>query len=112
LQGTKSLSCPALLSCPVLPCYFTGQGKNKNLALPCNRAGQGTSTGQVCPALWTSLGPIKHLIIYMNNNQIKMASYFNKDKETDWAIFGGMYGDVVWNKFNVYIINLQKLFTI
>ncbi len=41
-----------------------------------------------------------------------MASYFNKDKETDWAIFGGMYGDVVWNKFNVYIINLQKLFTI
>ncbi len=31
-----------------------------------------------------------------------MASYFNKDKETDWAIFGGMYGDAIWNKFNVY----------
>jgi hypothetical protein len=37
-----------------------------------------------------------------NNNQIKMASYFNKDKETDWAIFGGMYGDAIWNKLNVY----------
>jgi beta-mannanase len=39
---------------------------------------------------------------YINNNQIKMASYFNKEKETDWAIFGGMHGDVVWNNFNAY----------
>ncbi len=39
---------------------------------------------------------------YINNNQIKMASYFNIDKETDWAIFGGMYGDTIWNNFNVY----------
>jgi hypothetical protein len=31
-----------------------------------------------------------------------MASYFNIDKETDWAIFGGMYGDTIWNNFNVY----------
>jgi hypothetical protein len=39
---------------------------------------------------------------YINNNQIKMASYFNKDKETDWGVFGGMHGDVVWNNFNAY----------
>ena len=39
---------------------------------------------------------------YINNNQIKMASYFNKEKEVDWAVFGGMHGDVVWNNFNAY----------
>jgi hypothetical protein len=39
---------------------------------------------------------------YINNNQIKMASYFNKEKEVDWAIFGGMHGDVVWNNFHAY----------
>jgi len=32
-----------------------GQDKNKFFALPCSRAGQGGSAGQVCPALWTSL---------------------------------------------------------
>ncbi len=30
-----------------------------------------------------------------------MASYFNKDKETDRAIFGDVSEDVVWNNFNV-----------
>jgi mannan endo-1,4-beta-mannosidase len=39
---------------------------------------------------------------YMDNNQIKMASYFNIDKETDWAIFGGMGGDVIWNNVSAY----------
>jgi hypothetical protein len=31
-----------------------------------------------------------------------MASYFNIDYETDWAIFGGIRGDSVWNNFNAY----------
>jgi hypothetical protein len=31
-----------------------------------------------------------------------MASYLNTDVETDWAIFGGMHGDVVWNNFTAY----------
>ena len=39
---------------------------------------------------------------YINNNSIQMASYFNKDKETDWAIFGGIRGDMIWNNQNVY----------
>ncbi len=32
-----------------------------------------------------------------------MASYFNRDKETDWSIFGGIHVDVVWNNFTVDI---------
>lgn len=33
---------------------------------------------------------------YINDDQIKMASYFNTDKETDWAIFGGIHGNIIW----------------
>jgi hypothetical protein len=39
---------------------------------------------------------------YMNNNPIKMASYFNVNKRTDWAIFGGIDGDTIWNSIHVY----------
>jgi beta-mannanase len=39
---------------------------------------------------------------YISNSQMKMASYFNIDYETDWAIFGGIHGDIVWNSFNAY----------
>ena len=39
---------------------------------------------------------------YMNNNGIKMASYFNIEKETDWSIFNGTHGDTVWNNMHVY----------
>lgn len=31
-----------------------------------------------------------------------MATYFNIDEETDWAIFGGVREDEMWNSFNVY----------
>jgi hypothetical protein len=31
-----------------------------------------------------------------------MASYFNIEKETDWSIFGGVHGDIVWNNLHVY----------
>ncbi len=54
-QGTTSLPCPARPWRPALSCKITGQGINKMFALPCTRAGQGARTGQVCPALWTSL---------------------------------------------------------
>ncbi|CAF1136851.1 unnamed protein product [Rotaria sp. Silwood1] len=39
---------------------------------------------------------------YMNNTQIQMAPYFNTDKETDWAIFGGMNGNTMWTNFSAY----------
>jgi hypothetical protein len=39
---------------------------------------------------------------YISNSQFKMASYFNVEQETDWAIFGGIHGDIVWNNFNAY----------
>jgi beta-mannanase len=39
---------------------------------------------------------------YISNSQFKMASYFNIDYETDWAIFGGMHGDIIWNNFKAY----------
>ena len=45
---------------------------------------------------------LNQFCIYMNNNQIKFASYFNIEKETDWAVFGGSHGDTVWNNINVY----------
>ena len=45
---------------------------------------------------------LKQFCDYMNNNQIKMASYFNTDKETDWAIFGGIHGDILWHNYSAY----------
>jgi len=39
---------------------------------------------------------------YIDTKQVKLSSYFNFDMETDWAIFGGVHGDVVWNNFNTY----------
>jgi len=39
---------------------------------------------------------------YINKNSVKLATYFNIDKETDWAIYGGQRGDSVWNGVNVY----------
>jgi len=39
---------------------------------------------------------------YIDVNSVKMASYFNIEKETDWSIFGGQHGDAVWKNLNVY----------
>ena len=39
---------------------------------------------------------------YMTDQQIIMASCFNEDKETDWANFGGIRGDILWNNFSGY----------
>ncbi|CAF1140123.1 unnamed protein product [Rotaria sp. Silwood1] len=45
---------------------------------------------------------LQQFCTYMNNKQIRMASYFNTEKETDWAIFGGVRGNNVWGNFSVY----------
>ena len=45
---------------------------------------------------------LNEFCIYMNISQIQMAPYFNIDKETDWAIFGGMNGNTMWNNFSAY----------
>ncbi|CAF3921882.1 unnamed protein product [Rotaria sordida] len=45
---------------------------------------------------------LQQFCTYMNNKQIKMASYFNTDKETDWAIFGGVRGNDLWGNYSVY----------
>ena len=37
-----------------------------------------------------------------NNNDVKIASYFNADGNVDLAIFGGVHGDTVWNNFTAY----------
>lgn len=39
---------------------------------------------------------------YLDAKLIKMASCFNTDKETDWAVFGGANGNTVWNNFSAY----------
>ncbi len=40
---------------------------------------------------------------YIDTKNVKMASYFNVDEPSqDIMIFGGTYGDVVWNNFNTY----------
>jgi mannan endo-1,4-beta-mannosidase len=39
---------------------------------------------------------------YIDTKQIKMASYFNTDKETDWAVFNGMHGDSLWYNISIY----------
>ena len=46
---------------------------------------------------------LRQVCDYINNNNIKMASYFNVDEPNqDIMIFGGTHGDVVWNNFNAY----------
>ncbi|CAF1114026.1 unnamed protein product [Rotaria sp. Silwood1] len=45
---------------------------------------------------------LQQFCTYINNKQIKIASYFNTDKETDWAIFGGIRGDSLWTNYSVY----------
>jgi hypothetical protein len=38
-----------------------------------------------------------------NSSDIKMATYFNVDDgNADWMVFGGKYGDVVWNNLTAY----------
>jgi glycosyl hydrolase family 26 len=49
-----------------------------------------TASGASVPAKSTW---ISDLFAYAGPNQIKMLVWFNQDKETDWAIFGGANGD-------------------
>jgi mannan endo-1,4-beta-mannosidase len=39
---------------------------------------------------------------YAENNTIKMVTWFNADKETDWAIFGGVNGEETINRKKAY----------
>ena len=39
---------------------------------------------------------------FISDSEIKMASYFNIELETDWSIFGGTFGDSIWNNFKAY----------
>ena len=40
---------------------------------------------------------------YINNNSVKMASYFNvNEPKQDIMIFGGTHGAVIWNNFKAY----------
>jgi hypothetical protein len=46
---------------------------------------------------------VRQVCDYINKNNIKMPSYFNVDEpHQDIMIFGGTYGDVIWNNFKVY----------
>jgi beta-mannanase len=39
---------------------------------------------------------------YAENNNIRLVTWFNTDKETDWAIFGGVNGDETINRKKAY----------
>ncbi|CAF3779384.1 unnamed protein product [Rotaria socialis] len=45
---------------------------------------------------------LQQFCTYINNKQIIMTSYFNIDKETDWAIFGGVRGDSFFGNHSAY----------
>jgi hypothetical protein len=46
---------------------------------------------------------LRQVCDYINNNNIKMASYFNVDEPNqDIMIFGGTHGDIIWNNFKAY----------
>lgn len=49
-----------------------------------------TSTGT---SIATKSQWISDLFAYVTANNVKMLSWFNQDKETDWAVFGGSNGD-------------------
>jgi beta-mannanase len=52
---------------------------------------------------------IKQLCTYVNTTKVKMASYFNENKEIDWPIFAGPRGDAVWR--NAYVYTAYKTCT-
>ncbi len=39
---------------------------------------------------------------YVKDNDIRMVTWFNEEKETNWQIFAGQYGTTQANGFNVY----------
>ncbi|CAF5015706.1 unnamed protein product, partial [Rotaria sp. Silwood1] len=46
---------------------------------------------------------LRQMCDYINNNNIKMASYNNVDgPNEDNMVFGGTHGDVIWNNFKAY----------
>ncbi|CAF1362460.1 unnamed protein product [Adineta steineri] len=46
---------------------------------------------------------LRQMCDYINNNNIKMASYYNADQPTqDNMVFGGTHGDVIWNNYKAY----------
>jgi beta-mannanase len=46
---------------------------------------------------------LRQVCDYINNNNIKMPSYFNVDEpHQDIMIFGGTYGDETWHNFKAY----------
>lgn len=45
---------------------------------------------------------ITSMFDYVYANNIKMINWFNEDKETDWAIFGGVSGDAVFQGYKAY----------
>ena len=46
---------------------------------------------------------LRQMCDYFNIHNVKMPSYFNVDEpHQDIMIFGGTYGDTVWNNFNTY----------
>lgn len=45
---------------------------------------------------------LNQLCDYLKSANIALYSYFNMDKETDWAVFNGGYGTDTYNGMNVY----------
>ncbi|CAN5776569.1 hypothetical protein BH24BAC1_BH24BAC1_06590 [soil metagenome] len=45
---------------------------------------------------------IRDVFRYVESNNIKMVTWFNEDKETDWAIFGGVNGDETIKRKKAY----------
>ena len=57
------------------------------------------SSGVDIAAKETWIGQFK---TYIKNNDIRMVSWFNEEKETNWSMFAGQYGATQVNGVNVY----------
>lgn len=65
-------------------------GNGKPVALTEFATSSATTSGAGAAAKSAWIGDV---FAYVSANQIKMVCWFNTDKETDWAVFGGASGD-------------------
>ncbi|MSV35895.1 MAG: endoglucanase [Bryobacterales bacterium] len=89
-QTWSTWKSPSDIYGPMLARVRATTGNRKPVALTEFASTSATASGVSVPVKSTWIG---ELFAYASTNQIKMLCWFNTDKETDWAIFGGANGD-------------------
>ena len=80
--------------------------------LSINEYGSSTKSPWYNPDIDSKTNWLRKMCDYIKDHNVKMASYFNIEKETDWSVFGGANGNALWNNMKVYTAYRDCLYTI